>query len=141
MLFRSGGHVAIAIAMALWQMVRLANKTGLPKFTAPSGAGLAASDKSDLRRRALPMVLAALFIGVFADMDIVIARLFLDDVQTGILGVCLKISLFVGFGIQAIHQIILRDAADALHAKDDRRVHEILARANILTLEIGRAHV
>ena len=76
------------------------------------------------------MMLIALFISVFADMDIVVSRLFLSDAQTGIFGVCLKISLFVAFGIQVIHQVIQRDIADALHNRNNSQIHKIMARAN-----------
>ncbi len=128
------GHIVIALSLALWQFykVRGATEATGPRSDIPpkTDGTLTAA----WRRRAAPLVIVALFIGVFADLDIVIARLFLDDAQTGIFGVCLKISLFVAFGIQAIHQLILRDTADALHAGDNGRAHRVIARANVLTL-------
>ncbi|MEQ9143416.1 MAG: lipopolysaccharide biosynthesis protein [Parvibaculaceae bacterium] len=134
------GHVAIAAGLAVWQMRRLAGRRH-SEAMAPheDSAALAA----DWRRRAAPLVIAALFIGVFADLDIVLASLFLDGEQLGVFGVCLKISLFTGFGIQAVHQLILRDTADALRTDDARSTHAVMARANLLSLigSVGSAIV
>jgi O-antigen/teichoic acid export membrane protein len=129
-----GGHVVIAALLAVWQMVRLLSKSGIENRADGQTRTARKALASDWRRRAMPMVLAALFVGVFADLDIVVAQLFLDDAQTGIFGVCLKISLFVAFGIQAIHQLILRDTANALNAGNDKMVREVLSRANALTV-------
>ncbi len=135
------GHVAIAGVLAIWQSIKL--KSGSGRLASPSKQTVTERKKlaAGWRRRALPMVLAALFIGAFADLDIVVARLVLDDVQTGIFGVCLKISLFVAFGIQAVHQLILRDAANALNAGNHQMVRDVISKANALTLlgSIGSA--
>lgn len=135
------GHVVIAVGLAIWQMQRLAAE-GRSNSTAPEQHDRAAP-KANWRRRSAPLVIAALFIGVFADMNIVLASPFLNDEQLGVFGVCLKISLFTGFGIQAVHQLILRDTADVLRTRESRLIHSVIARANMLSLigSIGAAAV
>ncbi len=136
-----GGHVVIAAVLAVWQMVRLLSKSKIENQTEIPTRAARKALASNWRRRAAPLVLAALFIGVFADLDIIIAQFFLDDAQTGVFGVCLKISLFVAFGIQAVHQLILRDTANALNAGNEKMVREVISRANALTVlgSIGSA--
>lgn len=128
------GQIVIGAFLAFWQMYWI---SGTPK-SFDALLGFSEKPRRELtnywRRRAFPLMAGALFIGVFADLDIVIARLFLDDAQTGIFGLTLKISLFAAFAIQAIHQIVLRDIADALHAVDNCQLHRVIARANALTL-------
>ncbi len=124
------GHAVIATALALWQMRKVAIKKNRTVHSGRNSENTANESTSVWRRRAAPLMLIALFISVFADVDIVISRLFLSDAQTGIFGVCLKISLFVAFGIQVLHQMIQRDIADALHNRDNSQIHKVMARAN-----------
>ena len=132
------GHIVISAVLAFWQMYKV-DRTGVLREVAAK-ALQKPQQKPDVelvnswRRGAVPLVIVALFIGVFADLDIVIIRLFFDDAQTGIFGICLKVSLFVAFGIQAVHQLILRDIADALNSSDTSQVQHVIARANILAL-------
>lgn len=127
-------NVAIASVIALWQSKKVS--TGDSVFG--SGTSWRLPDYRDLtadwRSRALPLVLAALFIGVFADLAIVVSRVFLSGAETGIFGVCLKISLLVAFAIQAVHQIILRDTADALRGSNVSQLRTIISRANLVTM-------
>lgn len=125
---------AIASLIAVWQFRRVNTATGVSKPDSVKDAKAMSESVADWRGRAAPLVLAALFIGVFADLAIVISRLFLDAAQTGIFGVCLKISLFVAFAIQAIHQLILRDTADALQREEVAQVRSIVSKANLLTI-------
>lgn len=124
------GHAGIATILALWQMHKVAVKKNQAVPSGGKPENTSSESTSIWRRRAAPLMLVALFISVFADVDIVVSRLFLSDAQTGIFGVCLKISLFVAFGIQVLHQVIQRDIADALHNRDNSQIHKIMARAN-----------
>ena len=124
------GHAVIATALALWQMYKVKIKKDRTAPSSRETKNAAVEDTSIWRRRAAPLILIALFISVFADLDIVVSRLFLSDAQTGIFGVCLKISLFVAFGIQVLHQMIQRDIADGLHKSDKNQIHKTMARAN-----------
>lgn len=125
------GHLIIAAGLAVWQIYRVSRLA--PTADAAPGSG-PHDDERMWRRQAIPLVVAALFIGVFADLDLVIAGALLTEAETGIFGVCLKMSMFVSFGIQAIQQMILRDAADALHEGDTVEVRAVIARGNVLSL-------
>lgn len=128
------GHLLIAAGLAGWQIYRV---SGLVPQQPPADPSTGPSQHPDARmwrRQAVPLVVAALFIGVFADLDLVIAGAILSEAETGVFGVCLKMSMFVAFGIQAVQQMILRDAADALHHGDSAEVRAVIARGNVLSL-------
>ena len=127
-------HAVTAIILAFVQFFLLRDRTDLQVFSIKARAGSNKKLRQDWRHRAPPMIIIALFTNVFADLDIVITRLYLNDAETGIFGVCLKISLFIGFAIQVIYQLILRDTADALHIGDDKELQMVINRANFLTL-------
>ncbi len=125
---------AIATIIAVWQLWRVTDGNPISSFGTAQGSVPKPEFVADWRGRAVPLVLAGLFIGVFADLTIVVSRFFLDGTQTGIFGVCLKISLLVGFAIQAVHQLILRDTADALQSAELVQVRSIIRNANAVTL-------
>ncbi|HEX2447256.1 MAG TPA: oligosaccharide flippase family protein [Methyloceanibacter sp.] len=58
------------------------------------------------RREANPLILVALFTNYFADVDILIVTPLLTSAETAALGLCLKLSLLVGFAVQVAHQTI-----------------------------------
>jgi O-antigen/teichoic acid export membrane protein len=86
------------------------------------------------RHHALPMIIATLFIGVFSDLDLVIIGTLLPASEVAIFGASIKIALFLAFSIQAVHQLILRDAADALQSQDHPLLSAILAKANAINI-------
>ena len=45
--------------------------------------------------------------------------------------------MFLAFSIQAVHQVILRDTADALHSHDRSAVNAILFKANLTNLLVS----
>jgi len=83
------------------------------------------------------MVVATLFIGVFADLDLLIAGSILNETETGIFGVCIKISMFLAFSIQAVHQVMVRDVANALQSRDRSALGAILFKANLTNLLVS----
>lgn len=89
------------------------------------------------RRAALPMVAATLFLAIFADLDIMIAGLFLDAHHLGLFSAALRISMFVGFFIQAGHQIVVRDLADAFLAKDNESLRVVIGKTNWINLAVS----
>lgn len=137
-----GLHLILVLGLTVGQSIRLGltgTETGWRQI-GRRAPGLA-RDRQDIRNQgrlwrlqALPMMVAMLFIGVFADIDLLLASLFLDDAHTAVFGVCLKIALFLAFAVQAIHSIILRDASDAVGSADNRDLRSILIRANVLSV-------
>jgi len=126
------GHLAIALALTANMGLRLS-------AGATEEGALAAADRLNpgrrgqgrrWRARAMPMVVATLFVAVFADLDLLFAGTVLNDAHTGVFGVCIKISMFLAFSIQAVHQVILRDAADALQSRDRAALDALLFKAN-----------
>lgn len=89
------------------------------------------------RKAALPMVAATLFLAIFADLDILIAGLFLDAHNLGIVSAALRMSVFVGFFVQAGHQIIMRDLADAQVNADKARMARVVGLANLSNLAVA----
>ncbi|MDP2619420.1 MAG: polysaccharide biosynthesis C-terminal domain-containing protein [Hyphomicrobiales bacterium] len=134
------GHLAITIALAAEMARRLnaADGTGDGVATAPGRLGPGRRGQGRRwRARALPMVVATLFIGVFADLDLLIAGSILNETETGIFGVCIKISMFLAFSIQAVHQVMVRDVANALQSRDRSALTAILFKANQTNLLVS----
>lgn len=134
------GHLAISVALTAYMSQQLAAadriRDGLPPVLDRLRPGRRGQGRR-WRARALPMVVATLFIGVFADLDLLFAGTILNEAETGIFGVSIKISMFLAFSIQAVHQLILRDAADALHNRDKSALDAILFRANLTNLLVS----
>jgi O-antigen/teichoic acid export membrane protein len=91
------------------------------------------------RRQALPMIAATIFIAIFADLDILVAGLFLGPKDLAVFAAALRISMFLAFFIQALHQIMLRDSADALGRTDLEAVSAIVGRTNTYNLAVSLA--
>lgn len=89
------------------------------------------------RRDALQLSVAAVFMAVFADLSILMASVFLEQTDLGIFGTCLRVSFFVAFAIQAIHQICFRDMADALQQENRTALRASIARGNVIALTIS----
>lgn len=119
-------HAAIVGALAAGQMVLLGGT--LRSFSR-------APRQFETARwfgRALPLLVGAMFTLFFADLAIALLGPLLPADQLAIFAVAMKLTLLVGFGIQAIDQISLPDLSDA-HIRGDRvRLTQIVARANQL---------
>lgn len=85
------------------------------------------------RRHALPMVVVALFTALFADFAMLNLGLVLPASKIAMFGVCLKVALLLGFGVQVVHQLVLPDAADAHVRGDKAALRTILWRASMVT--------
>lgn len=77
-------------------------------------------------------VIVALFIGVFADVAIVLASPLMAKTETAVFGLCLKLSFLVGFLVQAAHNIASPDLADARRCGDAARERAALLKAVLL---------
>ncbi|MEN8261304.1 MAG: hypothetical protein ABFS02_12105, partial [Pseudomonadota bacterium] len=129
-------NLGIAAVLAVAQAARLRAKNRPDRKTINRAKKqLSKEGKRRLwRRQALPMIIATLFIGVFADLDIVIVGFLFSEEDIAVFGAALKISMFLAFYIQAVHQVILRDAATALQGDDHLTLSKIIGRANIINI-------
>jgi O-antigen/teichoic acid export membrane protein len=91
------------------------------------------------RREANPLIVVALFTNYFADVDILIVTPLLTSAETAALGLCLKLSLLVGFAVQVAHQIVVPDLADARARKDKGSIGDTVLRAFAFPLAITAA--
>lgn len=129
-------HVAIAVALAAWQGRQVA------RANPARDEGPVTTDRPErrvARAQAFSMLVAMLFTAVIADLDLLFASAMLDTAQTGILGVCLKMAMIAAFAVHAVHQVTVRDAADALHDGDHVALRAVLRRANGLSLALSIA--
>ena len=104
----------------------------------PNGAGAATPPRLARlwRREANPLILVALFTNYFADVDILFATPLLRSADIAALGLCLKLSMLVGFAVQVAHQVVVPDLADARARKDKNKIGEAALRAFAFPLAI-----
>lgn len=95
------------------------------------------TDYAAHRGAALPMVAATLFLAIFADLDVMVAGFFLDTHNLGLFSAALRMSMFVGFFVQAGHQIIMRDLADAMVGGDRVRMGQAIGLSNLSNLAVS----
>jgi O-antigen/teichoic acid export membrane protein len=81
------------------------------------------------QREAWPQIVVTLFINFFADVDILLVTPLLTSAETAAIGLCLKLSLLVGFAVQIAHQVVVPDLADARARKDPSAIHDALVKA------------
>jgi O-antigen/teichoic acid export membrane protein len=81
------------------------------------------------QREAKPLIVVALIIYFFADVDILMVTPLLTSAQTAIIGLCLKLALLVGFAVQVTHQVAMPDLAEAWAHKDGEALREALIKA------------
>ena len=91
------------------------------------------------RKLAMPMILATLFVNLFADLDILIVGSILPAGQIGVFGVCIKITFIMAYAIQITHQILLRDASDAYNAGSQQQLLGVVSKANRYTIAVTLA--
>jgi O-antigen/teichoic acid export membrane protein len=88
------------------------------------------------QREAWPQIVVTLSINFFADVDILLVTPLLTSAETASIGLCLKLSLLVGFAVQIAHQVVVPDLAHAQARKDPRAMHEALFNAVVFPLII-----
>ena len=114
----------IVSALALVQFLRVRQE--IPIMAAPPAAlRLVRLWQSEAK----PLIVVALFTKFFGDVDILLVTPLLASADTAVLGVCLKLSLLVGFAVQVAHQVVVPDLADAHARKDRTAIRESLRRA------------
>lgn len=93
------------------------------------------------RREALPLVLLSLYTNTFADVAILFATPFLSQSDIAVFGVCLKLSLLVGYFVQIAQQIAIPDLADARGKGDQAGMRRAARRSILLPLAFTSAAV
>lgn len=129
--FLSAGGVAVIYAgltglVALVQFMLLA--PGLAKPSADFGNRRL---KNRWRREAAPLIVVALFTNLFADIAIFLATPFLALEDVAAFGICVKISMLVGFVVQVSQQLALPDLAIAKERGDEALSSQALVRASL----------
>lgn len=81
------------------------------------------------QREARPLIVVALFTNFFGDVDILLVTPLLASADTAVLGLCLKLSLLVGFAVQVAHQVVVPDLADAHARKAEGAMRAALRKA------------
>ncbi len=81
------------------------------------------------RREGMPLIVVMLFTSFFADLGVLVETLFLAPAELAAFGICLKVSLIVGFVVQIAHQILLPDIAEAYARRDLAEVPGRLLKA------------
>lgn len=136
-----GVHLVLVIALAalhMWWVGGFGGPADASRMRARSRERAKAVLET-WRRRAPPMVLAILFLNVFADLDLVVLAWLMPASELGVFGAALKVAMLFAFVIQALHQLILRDAADALDAEDPSRIVDVIRRANLAAVGLSLA--
>lgn len=105
----------VSIAMALAQYLVLRRGLPNPVSATPASARMV----SMWRKQAIPLVVAALIINLFSDVTIIIVTPLLQSADVAAFGLCLKLAFLTGFAVQAAHQVVQPDLAEA-HARKDR---------------------
>jgi O-antigen/teichoic acid export membrane protein len=114
----------ILIMLAIAQFLRVRRE--IPIEGAPPGALRLARV---WQREAKPLIMVALFTSFFGDVDILLVTPLLTSAETAVFGLCLKLSLLVGFAVQVAHQVVVPDLADARVSKDEGATREALRNA------------
>jgi O-antigen/teichoic acid export membrane protein len=137
-------NIIVLVAMNLVITVGLVvyQEIALPRvLSAAPGFTVAQKATVELRRRwrqhATPMIIATLFLSMFADFDLVLLGAILPHRELALFGVAIKIALFVAFAIQIGHQLILRDLAEAISYKDDAAIRRIITHANGIAIALS----
>ncbi|WP_196504870.1 lipopolysaccharide biosynthesis protein [Aestuariivirga litoralis] len=113
---------AIAVVMAL--------RPYLPKFEWPQHSGRRLARR--WRAEALPLVMLSLYTNTFADVSILFAWPFLSASNLAVFGVCLKLSLLIGYFVQTAQQMVIPDIADARERRDIPAMRRAAKRSVVL---------
>lgn len=136
LLLANAALVALLV-VGQWRLLR--TRVGKGDVKAAKAAPDMRAGYNAYRRQALPMIVATLFISIFADLDILVAGLFLAPKDLAVFAATLRITMFLAFFIQAAHQIIMRDSAEALRGARHAEVSRIVGRVNTYTMAVSVA--
>lgn len=120
--------VAISVAV-MWKMIG-----HLPRIERPGPSSRRIT--RHWRAEARPLVLLSLYTNSFADVSILLATPFISQSELAIFGVCLKISLLIGYFVQIAQQMAIPDLADARERRDEGGMLRAARRAVLLPLAI-----
>ncbi len=129
-------NLVIATALAIWMSVVMSRQTGADLLQATNKEPIARQQLQQWRILALPMVLATLFVTMFADLNILMVGSLMTATETGIFGVAIKITFLMAFAIQIVHQVMLRDASDAHLLKNHQVLQATVRKANRFAVAI-----
>ncbi len=132
-------NLAIVTVLAIWMSEVMRRQTAADLSRAQAHKPVAREQVQQWRKLALPMMLATLFVAMFADLDILMIGSIMTASETGIFGVSIKITLLMAFAIQIVHQVMLRDASDAHLLKNHQALQATVRRANRFALAITLA--
>jgi O-antigen/teichoic acid export membrane protein len=88
------------------------------------------------QREAKPLIIVALFVYFFADVDILIVTPLISSAETAAIGLCLKLAMLIGFVVQIAHQVVVPDLSDARARKDPVAIRAALVKALAFPLAI-----
>ncbi len=128
-------YLALTGTIAVVQLVAI--RRSLPGWRSP-----APSDRhvgARWRREAWPLVLLSLYTNAFADIGILCATPFLRSADVAAFGICLKLSMLVGYVVQVTQQMAVPDLADARLARDRDAMQGALRRAVLLPTAVTLA--
>ena len=135
--------LTLTASMVAWLLTAILTALALVQYALlrrdlPKGARSVAPPRLTRlwRREANPLILVALFTNYFADVDILLVTPLLTSAETAALGLCLKLSLLVGFAVQVAHQVVVPDLADARARKDNSSINDVVLRAFAFPLAI-----
>ncbi len=135
--------LTLTASMAAWLLTLILTALAIAQYALlrkdlPNGAGAPTPPRLARlwRREANPLILVALFTNYFADVDILFATPLLRSADIAALGLCLKLSMLVGFAVQVAHQVVVPDLADARARKDKNKIGEAALRAFAFPLAI-----
>lgn len=129
-------NLVIAVVLAIWMSVVMSRQTGADLLQAKTQEPVAREQLQQWRTLALPMVLATLFVTMFADLNILIVGSIMTASETGVFGVSIKITFLMAFAIQIVHQVMLRDASDAHLLKNHQDLQATVRKANRFAVAI-----
>ena len=84
------------------------------------------------RQEATPLILVALFTNLYADISIFLAAPFMALSDIAVFGICVKLSMLVGFVVQVSQQVALPDLALAHERGDKMLQRRVILRAALL---------
>lgn len=118
--------IVVVTAIALL----LALRPHLPDFQWPRHSGRKLARR--WRAEARPLVLLSLYTNTFADVAILFAWPFLSSSNLAVFGVCLKLSLLIGYFVQTAQQMAIPDIADARERHDKKAMRAAAKRSVLL---------
>ena len=120
-------YAAITAFVAVAQYILLR-----PYLSLQHSRSVAKSLRRKWRQEATPLILVALFTNLYADVSIFLAAPFMALSEIAVFGICVKLSMLVGFVVQVSQQVALPDLALAHERKDGMLQRRVIIRAALL---------